>query len=56
MKVMMAMLTALASTLASALDWTPRMTKDAFSDEEVWVASVHHQVEGRTVADSLHRL
>ena len=45
MKVIMAILTALASTLASAQDWTHKMTKDAFSDEEIWVASVHHQVE-----------
>lgn len=47
MKIIMAILTALASTLASAQDWTHRMTKDAFSDEEIWVASVHHQVEGQ---------
>ena len=47
MKVIMAILTALASTLASAQDWTHKMTKDAFSDEEIWVASVHHQVEGQ---------
>lgn len=47
MRVIMAILTALASTVASAQDWTHRMTKDAFSDEEIWVASVHHQVEGQ---------
>ena len=47
MKVIMAILTALASTLASAQDWTHKMTKDAFSDEEIWAASVHHQVEGQ---------
>lgn len=44
MKIIMATLTALASTLALAQDWTHRMTIDAFSDEKTWVASVDHQV------------
>ena len=44
MKVILAILTALASALALAQDWTHTMTEDALTDEKVWVASVHHQV------------
>ena len=44
MKAILAILIALASAFASAQEWTHGMTEDAFSDEKVWVASVHHQV------------
>ena len=50
MKAIMAGLTALASALALAQDWTHEVTEDAFSDEKIWVASVHHQAEERPFA------
>ena len=50
MRSILAILTALASVLASAQDWTHEVRVDAFSDEKIWVASVHHQTGERQVA------
>lgn len=44
MKAVVAGLPVLVSTLASAQDWTHRMTEDAFTDEKIWVASVHDRM------------
>lgn len=47
MRAIVAILTATASALAAAQDWTHEMTVDSFSDEKIWVASVNREVGER---------